>query len=427
MVKKLLFRFYSNPFIKNVSTLAVGTVISQLVLLIASPILTRLYSAANFGVLALFTSISTIAAILTTGRYELAIGLPKEEEDAANVTGLVVFIGLIISIFYCLIILLIKVLNLSFTSSNELTHLSIFFLIPIYTFSAATASAFQYWNQRQKKYTSISISNFLQALGVTLFNLFFGFIAIKSFGLIYSLLIGQVIGIIVLLIPFYKSGYLHKINIKGFKSIALEYIGFPKYMIVSDISSTTSQQIIPIIFSILFNSSIVGYFSLANRMLRVPSIVLTSSIGSVFRNDAIDSIRLEGNCKLLYISTIKKLLLLCAPIYIFFAVASPWLFSIFFGSNWIQAGYFARIICIMMIFDFMAVPLNSLFYVLKRQKIYMRLQFANTVFGILFIYLGFAFFKSAYYSILFFAINSAVFDLISLKITYNLSKYNYKF
>jgi teichuronic acid exporter len=425
MVKRLFYRFYSNPFFKNVSTLAFGTLSSQLILFAVSPILTRLFSASNFGILALFTSISTIAAILTTGRYEFAVGLPEKDEKAVNVVGLITLLSSIASSFYLIVIIVFKNTSLSSLVHNEFMHLPVAYLIPLFTFSAANFSALQYWNQRSKAYKRIAFSNTLQVTGATICNIVFGLIGIKEFGLIYSLLIGQVLAMVPVFLTIYKSGLLKKIRFKEFKPMAKEYINFPKYMLISDFSLATSQQIVPIIFSILFNSATVGFFSLANRMLKVPSIVLTSSIGNVFRNDAIDVIRATGNCRQLYRSTFKKLIFLSLPIYGFLAIFSPQLFSILFGKNWVQSGYFARIICISTIFDFLSLPLNSLFYVLQKQKMYMRIQFLNALSGIIFIYIGHWLFGSAYYSILLFAINNAIFSLLNLYITYNFSKHDY--
>jgi O-antigen/teichoic acid export membrane protein len=157
----------------------------------------------------------------------------------------------------------------------------------------------------------------------------------------------------------------------------------------------------------------------------VPSIVFTSSIGNVFRNDAIDVIRATGNCRGLYASTLKKLLILSLPVYGFLAVFSPFIFGFIFGKNWTESGYFARLICINAIFDFLAVPLNSLYYVVGKQKMYMRMQFLNTVSGILFIYVGYWLWGSAYYAVLLFAMSNAAFSIFNLYITYNFSKHNY--
>lgn len=415
-----------NIFLKNVTTLALGTILSQFIVFASSPILSRLFTPANFGIYSIFTSFGNMAAIITTGRYELTIGLPEKDEDGANLTALVVFLGGTVSAFYLFFIFFIKHFYISAINNVQLINLPVAYLIPAFTFLAAIFAAFQYWNQRKKNYKRIALGFTIQNVGATIFNLIFGILGFKAFGLIWSLLIGQVCGSIALFLTFYHSGYVKNVNFTMFKSKAKEYSAFPKYMILSDFSITTSQQIVPIIFSILFNVSVVGFFSMANRILRIPSMVLTSSIGNVFRNDAIDTIRMTGNCRNLYLSTLKKLVILSVPIFTIIFIVSPWLFTALFGKNWAQAGYFAQIICIMLVIDFIALPLNALFYVLNKQKIYMRIQFLNAVMGVVFIFVANKIFGGAFYSILFFALNSAVFSAITFYMTYNFSKRNYK-
>jgi O-antigen/teichoic acid export membrane protein len=418
-------KFLANQFLKNVTTLALGTVIAQAILVASTPILTRLYSAEDFGLLALFTSVSTIAAILTTGRYEYAIGLPEKDSDAKHILVLTLALGATVSFIYLIAVLFLRFFNGS-SLYFELIHSPIVFMIPIYTFASASFSTLQYWTQRQKQYKQISISSTLQVTGATLFNVIFGLVGFKTFGLIFSLVIGQILSIFILAYIFYKKYDLNEVAFKGIQEKAKQYINFPKYMIVSDLSTAASQQMIPLVFATLFNSTVVGLFSLANRVLRTPSIVLTSSIGNVFRNDAIDAIRLTGNCKQLYLSTLKKLLIICVPIYGFLGLVAPWLFSVFFGKDWIESGYFAQIICVMMIFDFLALPLNSLFYVMKKQKLYMRIQFINTITGIFAVYIGYFFFKTAYISALFYSLNNVLFSLINLFYTFSFSSQNHK-
>lgn len=415
-----MLRVNSNVFFRNVSILAIGTFVSQGILVASTPVLTRLFLPSHFGLLALFTSISTMGAILTTGRYELAIGLPEEDKDAIKLTELVVVLSGIVSLGYFIILLTINIFKANIPKVNDFFHSPIVYLIPIFTFATATFTALQYWNQRKKKYKKITISNTLQVLSGTFFNLFFGLIGYKSFGLIFGLLLGQFVATIWL---FHHSGFIPSIQINALKSKAKHYSSFPRYMIVSDFSSTTSQQIIPIIFSILFNSTIVGFFSLANRMLKVPAIILTSSISNVFRNEAIDVIRQTGDCKYLYKSTFKKLLLISASIYISIGLAAPFLFSIIFGKGWESAGYFAQVMCLMLSCDFIVVPFNSLFYILQKQKLYMKVQFLKVIFNITLIFWGFYLTGNPFYTVLFFASSDVVFSLITLKLSYNLAKH----
>ena len=65
-----------------------GTSLAQAIPIIISPILTRIYTPEDFGLLALFLSITNIIGSVANGRYELAIMLPKEDEDAINIAAL---------------------------------------------------------------------------------------------------------------------------------------------------------------------------------------------------------------------------------------------------------------------------------------------------------------------------------------------------
>ena len=211
--------------------------------------------------MALFTSISTVAAILTTGRYELAVGLPEKDEKATKVVGLISVLSFIVSSVYLIVIFILRHSGIGAVSKNQFLHMPIAYLVPVFTFSVANFSGLQYWNQRYKSYKRISLSIMLQVTGATICNIIFGLMGIKEFGLVYSLLIGQAIAIIPVFLKLYNSGLLKEVKLGELRSIAKEYINFPKYMLVSDLSLTVSQQIVPIIFTILYNSATVGFFS----------------------------------------------------------------------------------------------------------------------------------------------------------------------
>lgn len=78
----------SPSFATDVLKLVTGTTFAQVVTILASPLLTRLYGPEAFGFLALFTSITSIIGVIACMRYELAIMLPKTDEEAANLLGL---------------------------------------------------------------------------------------------------------------------------------------------------------------------------------------------------------------------------------------------------------------------------------------------------------------------------------------------------
>ena len=96
----------NTPALKNIITLMTGTTIAQAMPIAISPILTRLYSPEDFGVFGLYMAIASIASVFVSGRYELAIMLPKSDDDALNIVFLSLTLSSVISAVMLLLITL---------------------------------------------------------------------------------------------------------------------------------------------------------------------------------------------------------------------------------------------------------------------------------------------------------------------------------
>ena len=88
-----------SEFGRNVLTLMTGTTIAQAIPVAITPILTRLYTPEDFGLLAVFVAFSTILGSISSGRYELAIMLPENDEDAINIAALCFLLSIIFIIY----------------------------------------------------------------------------------------------------------------------------------------------------------------------------------------------------------------------------------------------------------------------------------------------------------------------------------------
>ena len=78
MIRKL---YKNSEFGQKVITLMTGASLSQLVLFLVVPILTRLYTVSDMGEFALILSFSSIFSVIATGRYEQAIILIDEKKE----------------------------------------------------------------------------------------------------------------------------------------------------------------------------------------------------------------------------------------------------------------------------------------------------------------------------------------------------------
>lgn len=419
ILKNLLQRIYNNQFFKDVSTLTLGTVISQVVVVLTSLLLARLFSVSDFGVLSVFTSFTVFFAVISTGRYELAIVLPYQKQKAERLLALILKIGFCISILYLLLIIFLKN-GLGISDRTGFLTESTSYFAPLYIFFIAVYSGLTYWLQRHKNYKKITVANALQSVSAALLSIGFGVLHISS-GMIYSLIIGIFIAIFYILLSekeILKIPIL-KIPIYG---VAKEYKSFPRYMTFSDLSLAASQQFIPILFAALYSTSIAGFYGMANKLIRLPNIMITSAIANVFRNNAIEEIRENGNCRKLYISTFKKLIVMSLPIYFIIFIASPKLFSVFLGVEWETAGIYARIISLFLFLEFIATPLNTLFYVREKQKILMRLQVVNAVVGAIMIVVGAKYFHSTSWSLILYSINALIFNSFFIYGSYRIAK-----
>ncbi len=408
---------YTNPFIRNVSTLAAGTVISQIIVIGASPLLSRLYRIEDFGNLSVFTSVSIFFAVLSTGRYELSMGLPETGSKALQLYRLIIRIGLIFSVLYGFSLLLLREL---FGGQNNFSFLTgkTAYLSPLYIFLIAVYSAQGYWFQRKKKYKLITMASAIQVISTTIVSIIFG-----KLGMSHGLISGLVIGVLISVLFYLKKDkdLLKIVPSTGIKSVALEYKNFPRYMIFSDLSLAASQQFIPILLAFLYTKNSIGLYAMANRMIRLPNIVITSAIGNVFRNEAIDEVREKGNCKQLFINTFKKLFIMAVPIYALVYVLSPKIFELFLGSKWLEAGYYARILSIMLLFEFITVPLSTVFNIRNKQKKLARFQFINASFACIMLYAGFYLQNDIKWSLILYSGISSIISLIILWYSYKCS------
>ncbi|MFO7843100.1 MAG: oligosaccharide flippase family protein [Bacteroidales bacterium] len=153
----MLKKIRTSEFYKNVLTLVSGTAIAQAIPILISPILTRLYSPSDFGLIALYLAIVNIFVIVATGRYNLAIMLPEDEKEASDLKFLSIYINLFVSIILLFVVL---ILNDPVTRILDNEDISVWlYFIPLSVFIRALFKIYEYYENRRKNYKSISFAN----------------------------------------------------------------------------------------------------------------------------------------------------------------------------------------------------------------------------------------------------------------------------
>ena len=405
---------HKSEFSRNVLTLMTGTTIAQAIPVAISPILTRIYTPEDFGLLALYMALAAIVAVIATGRYELAIMLPKREKDAINIVFLSFIVAVLVS-FICLLIVwgfnaeIVALLN-SPKIANWL------YFIPLTILLTGAYQSLNYWNNRKKKYKNISNSKIIQstvmggsqlsldAMPNTLIHKF------SSFGLIFGYIIAQFSAFIFLVQRFIKfdRGKIYLVNTNKIVVLAKRYKNFPLVNSWSGLLNTASLQVPIFVLTSLFSSAVTGFFSIAQRILQMPMSLIGSAIGQVYFQKASEVIADREEIKKITYNLNKKLLYIgIFPVSITL-VAGDYLFAFVLGEPWIVAGEYAQYLSVWIFFVFISSPLSHLMTLYEKhiEAIYFNLLLFLSRIAAL--YAGWFIFNDASQAILIYGIVGAI-------------------
>lgn len=359
------------PFFRHVLVLVTGTTLAQLIAVVASPILTRLYSPKEFGLLTVYMAILFIFALLGSLQYENALPLPEEDEPAAC---LLVLSFLILTAMCLLSGLLLWVFRKMLINNLHVSDLAGFlWLIPFSLLGVGTYNILSSWSVRRKTFRRIAHTKVTQSLGMVGTMLTGGFLGLGLIGLLLGDVMGRMGGSGRLAFLFVKEerSLMKKVTPRGIIEAAVRYKKFPQLSVGSSLMRELCEQTPALFLSMAYGPWVVGLFMLVQRVLGMPLSLIGYSVGSVFTAEAMEHIQKNNNAQVmvLYWQTVKHLFLIALPVLALLAVCAGVLVPFVFGPQWREAGFYLRILCPMYLFQFIAIPVSSTLYVLERQDL----------------------------------------------------------
>lgn len=367
-----------SSFARNVAVLAGGTAAGQAIVVLASPVLTRLYTPEDFGVLAVYSSLLGILSTVAALRYELAIPLPEKDEDAAALVVLSLSIVVGMSLLVGAGVWLLGERIVKWTNAQALKPY--LWLLPVGVGFVGAYQVFYYQALRRRAFKAIASTKLSQGIAQTCMNIGMGFLRLGIPGLLIGNIVGQAAGLTTLAsLAFKKQNiFSHKTGNSNLVRIALRYRRFPLISSVPAIINATGLQIPVLLLSGLYGSQVAGWFALATRVMGIPLSLLAGSAGQVFFAEAGKAIRNRQDIKAMFWNTIKQQVYMALVIALFMPLL-PWIFNITFGSNWREAGVYAALFSLALLLQFVTSPIGGALDVLERQD----LHFIREVFRIL--------------------------------------------
>lgn len=372
-----------SPFLKNVIKLVSATGLAQVVQLIATPVLTRIFTPEEFSVYQLFYSAAAIVAVVATLRYELAIVLPREDSDARKLTSGSILISFFLALF-CIVVLLACFLLGYFREAP------FYFWLPLYIALAGISQSFNYWSIRKGTYnlnlTSRITTSVVQAgTGIAL-----GMAGYTTFGLIIALFSGQIASSLILSRDYLQSpkSFSLKNGTARLRELLQEHVKFPKFNSPHALVDTLQDHGIVFVLSIYFEQSLIAFYGQAFRLLKAPVGFIGAALHQVFYPDFTRRYQSGENLQKTVKSFYLRLFLIGAPFFLVLGIFAIPFFRWFLGDEWVEVGHIVQLLTLWLFLNFIASPLSSMPLIAGRQGTAALLTFTELIFRIAAIIIG---------------------------------------
>lgn len=413
------FKFLSQSgFAKNVFVLMTGTGFAQAIAIAISPILTRIYTPEDFGVFALYMMIVSLLTVISTGRYEMAIMLPRRQKDVEKIVSLIVSLSLLLFLLTILIIFIFENEIASLLGSGEVSNWLYF--VPISVFLNAIYLTMNYLLIRDKGFSVLAGNKVVFSFFNSFTQLGLGYLKFGGIGMLLSNVSSYLIATPLLFRRKYIREIFFNLRLKNMKRVAFKYKDFPVYDVPSSFVNLLTNQLPILAFSKYFAFAVAGYYSFTFRILSTPLNLLSNTVLDVFKQRATEDYHNFGNCKSIFLKTFRNLSLLGALPFLILFIWGPELFGFVFGEKWAIAGKYAQILTPMFMLKFITNPLSYVFYIFEKQQYNLLGQLVMLVLIFVAILIGVTT-KDETLLLYFFSISYSIIYLAYLVMSYRLS------
>lgn len=353
-------------FARSVGILASGTVVGQGVAVLASPVLTRLYSPESFGLFSTFAAVLSILVALSSLRYEMAIPLPESDDDAVGVLALSLVLVLITGLVTAMVLVLLQFSGSPAGAAGG-PGWSHWWYLPIGVVLAGGYQAVNYWAVRKGMFGAISRTKMERGVVSTLGQVLLGLLQGGAGGLVVGHVLGQGSGTLTLVSRSLRQpGGPRRPSPLDLLRLAARFRRFPLFSSWSSVANALSVQLPILLLGLFFSPAVVGLYALGVRVLQTPMSLIGSAIGQVFFGRAADA-RRSGLLAELSLSTYRTLVQFGVPVIAFIGAAAPLLFGWLFGAEWAAAGHYAQWLTPWLCLVFVGSPLSTLPAIMERQ------------------------------------------------------------
>ena len=350
---------------RGITSIVVGSIAGQGLVILSYPLLTRLYDPAELGLLTVFTSVVGMISVISTACLEAAIPIPPDDGEAADVawSALAVVFGTTI-----------VTAAVGLVAAGPLADLlgvpklaQYWWLVALTVFALGAYMVLSEWMVRDRTYGALGRRNLLQGVGQTVTQVGLGLAGVRPLGLLLGVGVGRTLAMGGLLS---RGGLLRqrRPTVAGLRAAVRRFRRFPLLAAPSALVNSAGLEMPLLLVSAIYGDARAGLLGLTIRVFSGPTAIIGQAVSQVYTGETGAALRQpSGALGRLLRSAVLRLLLLGAGPALVLIVAGPWLFGLIFGPTWTEAGEYARFLAVAYLAQFAVTPVSSTLFLLERQ------------------------------------------------------------
>lgn len=379
-----VFEGSAGQVFRGMVTMALGSGAAKGIGLLVVPLLTRIYSPEDYGVLSVFTALIFVLVPFLTFRYVMALPLPRQDGVAMN---LLVLSGLIMAVVTGAITLALALFGETLLAPFSMEILAPWWwLLGLGLLGTAGYETATLWASRRRAYKPIARSQVMQSLSGAMAKLALGWLGFTSFGLLVGQVLNQSAGTGSLFRRFradLQRNWRH-VRWSRMRRVAGLYRRFPAWRMPSQVLLAFSVQAPVLLTAAIYDAGTTGQLGLAIMAISLPMALIGDNMSKAYYAEmAAVGKQDPGRIRRITWSVIRTLgLLALVPVAVLGLAGEP-LFALVFGDEWSTAGHYATILALYLFFQFATAPVVRVFSVLGQEKVFLFINIRRTLFILL--------------------------------------------
>lgn len=359
MIAQLRSLYRQEGLLSNALHLTSGNGLAQVLTFAASPILTRVFSVDEFGQFGTFNAALSIMLLMSTGRLDYAMLLPKENLQGLRLGLAATLAASVVSVTLILFMSMSGEHLLSVVHHPEMNKYYLLFGLNL--FLMCVYSVLNFWATRSNQFRSLALANVANNGFTGLFQIGLGLWS-SGPGLVWGQIIGRIFAFG--LLAGRLAGSLAEVYSKeaiSLRTILGEAKAYRKFAGVNMIPTLVDAIIMffPTFFFFQFyGAREAGFYLLAYRVMGAPTaLVANSSSNALLPRLSLERFAREEVQRVMALA-FRRLTLLAlgfVPLLFLGAWAFPWIF----GEQWRAAATYGLWVSIPLTVKMIAQPLSG--------------------------------------------------------------------